>query len=211
MENRIDHFAIGTSDLKSGVDVLAQTLGATVPEGSKHVLMSTHNNCCQSGNESFLELIAIDSDAPDPGRVRWFTLDDPHTQARISERPRALCWVVNTPNLDETVANSPVDLGEVVTFHRAGRSWRLTVPEDGSLPEGGLLPAFIEWSPGPHPSTGHKDIGVTLERVRLTHPDPDNLFGILKALKVDHLADVQLGPRALSFDLICPNGQVTID
>lgn len=211
MTNRIDHFAIGASSLEAGVAALEPVLGVVVPDGSKHVAMSTHNCVCQSGNESFLELIAIDPDAPDPGRVRWFTLDDPETQARLKERPRALCWVVGTDDLDGTLAASPVDLGEIVQFQRGDRTWRLTVPKDGSLPEGGLLPAFIEWSPGPHPSTGQQNIGVTLKTVKLTHPEPDVLTGMLKALEVDHLAEVQQGARGVSFVLDTPNGQVELD
>ena len=73
--HKIDHFAIGTTSLDAGVDALEPTLGVRVPDGSKHTLMSTHNCVMQSGNESFFELIAIDPDAPDPGRPRWFTLD----------------------------------------------------------------------------------------------------------------------------------------
>ncbi len=210
MDNRIDHFTVGTSDLHSGQAALAEMLGATLPMGSKHDAMSTRNCVCQAGNESFLELIAIDPDAPDPGRVRWFTLDDPATQARLADGPRALCWVVNTSDLDAVVAASPIDLGEIVHFQRGDRTWRLTVPKDGSLPEGGLIPAFIEWSPGPHPSTGQQDVGIKLERIELQHPDPAALTATLKALGVAHLATISAGPRALSFALSTPAGPVTM-
>lgn len=211
MDNKIDHCAVGAQDLEAGQAALQETLGLSIPSGSKHDAMSTHNCVCQSGNGSFFEVIAIDPKAPDPGRVRWFTLDDPATQDRIAERPRALCWVVNTSDLDAIVAASPIDLGEVVHFRRGDRTWRLTVPKDGSLPMGGTVPAFIEWSPGPHPSSGQQDIGLRLNDVRLTHPDPDELQSILKALQVDHLATVQEGPLALSFDVTTPSGPVHLD
>mgnify|MGYP001790900111 CR=1 FL=1 len=212
MHNKIDHFAIGADTLVQGLAALEDALGVTVPRGGKHDAMSTHNCVMQSGNESFFELIAIDPDAPaDPGRARWFTLDDPATQTRLAQRPRALCWVVGTDDLDAVIAASPVDLGEVVLFTRGDRSWRLTVPKDGSLPMNGVLPAFIEWSPGPHPSTGQQDLGVRLETVILSHPDPDALSGILKALQVDHLAEVHQGDIALSFVVKTPNGSVTLD
>ena len=209
--NRIDHFTVGTADLKAGQAALSELLGITVPSGSKHDAMSTHNCVCQAGNESFFELIAIDPSAPDPGRTRWFTLDDPETKSRISIRPRALCWVVNTPDLDAVVAGAPIDLGEVVHFQRGDRTWRLTVPRDGSLPEGGLLPAFIEWSPGPHPSTGHQNIGLQLNAVRLTHPEPVMLQELLAKLGVDHLAEIVEGPRGLAFDVTTPKGLFTLD
>lgn len=211
MHNKIDHFAIGVATLDQGVAAMEARLGVTVPRGGKHDAMSTHNCVMQSGNESFFELIAIDPDAPDPGRTRWFTLDDPATQARLAERPRALCWVVGTDDLDAVIAASPVDLGEVVLFTRGDRSWRLTVPKDGSLPMGGLLPAFIEWSPGPHPSTAQQDLGVRLDKVQLSHPDPAALTETLKALQVDHLAEVSEGAEALSFALTTPTGPVVLD
>ena len=211
MQNKIDHFAIGCSGLATGVLDIESKLGVTVPGGSKHAAMSTHNCVMQAGNESFFELIAIDPDAPNPGRARWFSLDDPATQARLRERPRALTWVVNTPNLDQVLENSPVDLGEVVHFERGNRTWRLTVPRDGSLPGDGLLPAFIEWSPGPHPSTGQQDLGVRLHSVRLSHPEPDRMTEHLLALRVAHLADVSSGKVGLSFELSSPNGTVVRD
>lgn len=211
MHNKIDHFAIGADTLDQGVAAMESALGVTVPRGGKHDAMSTHNCVMQTGNESFFELIAIDPDAPNPGRTRWFTLDDPATQARLAERPRALCWVVGTDDLDAVIAASPVDLGEVVLFTRGDRSWRLTVPKDGSLAMGGLVPAFIEWSPGPHPSTGQQDLGVRLDKVQLSHPEPETLREILKTLQVDHLAEVEEGAPGLSFALSTPKGDVTLD
>ena len=118
MHNKIDHFAIGTQSLDEGVAALQETLGVTVPRGGKHDAMSTHNCVMQSGNESFLELIAIDPEAPEPGRTRWFTLDDPATRARLAARPRALCWVVGTDDLDAVIAASPVSFGQFARYFR---------------------------------------------------------------------------------------------
>ncbi|MEX0307418.1 MAG: VOC family protein [Ruegeria sp.] len=211
MLNKIDHFAIGADTLAQGVAAMKDALGVEVPQGSKHDAMSTHNCVMQVGNESFFELIAIDPDAPDPGRVRWFTLDAPATQDRLNERPRALCWVVNTDDLDAVIAASPVDLGEVVHFQRGDRTWRLTVPKDGHLPGNGLLPAFIEWSPGPHPSTGQQNLGVTLAKVKVQTPDAARLKDMFEKLQISHLAEISEGPTALSFVLESPNGTVTLD
>jgi len=211
MQNKIDHIAVGAESLEQGAAAMQASLGVEMVSGSKHDLMSTHNRVMQCGNESFFELIAIDPDAKAPPRTRWFTLDDPNTQSRIAEKPRALCWVVNTDDLDAVVANSPVPLGEIVTFVRGERSWRLTVPADGHLPEGGLLPAFIEWSPGPHPSTAQNDLGVTLSSVNISHPEPDKISMLLEALNVLQLANVAEGDAALSFTLSTPNGVVVID
>ena len=211
MLNKIDHFAVGAKDLAQGMEFVQKTLGVRMSPGGKHDLMSTHNCVMQTGNESFFELIAIDPDAPDPERTRWFTLDDSATQEKLSTRPRALCWVVNTDDLDAVVAASPVDLGEIVHFQRGDRSWRLTVPSDGHLPEAGLLPAFIEWSPGPHPSTAQQALGVTLSSIQITHPEPKALLAILETLEVAHLVNVTQGAAGLFFELNSPNGEITID
>jgi hypothetical protein len=211
VNNKIDHFAVGAATLQQGIVAMQSLLGVELSPGSKHDLMSTHNCVMQAGNESFFELISIDPDAPPAPRTRWFTLDDAVTQQRLAERPRALCWVVNTDDLDGVVAASPVDLGEVVTFTRGDRSWRLTVPADGHLPGDALLPAFIEWSPGPHPSSAQSDLGVRLTAIRLRHPKPQKLTAVLEALQVSHLAEVTEGETALSFELSSPNGQVVVD
>ncbi len=209
--NKIDHFAIGADSLEQGVAALKEALGIEVPRGGKHEAMSTHNCVVQAGKESFLEIIAIDPDAGDPGRTRWFTLDDPMTQARLNERPRALCWVVGTDDLDAVIAASPVDLGEVVKFTRGDRSWRLTVPRDGSLPQAGLLPAFIEWSPGAHPSSGMQDLGIALKEIRLGHPEPSQLISLLTTLGVEHLARVeQANKPSLAFILSGSTGEAAI-
>ncbi len=211
MNNKIDHFATGTDSLAQGIAWASDALGVKLEPGGKHDLMSTHNCVMQAGNESFFELIAIDPEAPAPSRTRWFTLDDTATQKRLAARPRALCWVVNTDDLDAVVANSPVDLGEIVKFQRGDRTWRLTVPADGHLPMQGLLPAFIEWSPGPHPSTAQTDHGVRLEKIELAHPDPAKLVSILETLQVQHLVDVVQGDAQLSFTVKTKNGSVVID
>ena len=72
-------------------------------------------------------------------------------------------------------------------------------------------PAFIEWSPGPHPSTVQADVGVRLEAIRLTHPDPQWLTEIFDALDILHLVSIETGEHALSFDVTSPKGPVTLD
>ena len=211
MRNRIDHVVIGADTLESGTALWQSQAGVHIPPGGKHPAMSTHNSLMQCGDERFVEIIAIDPDAPAPGRRRLFTLDEAATRARLAHRPRALCWVANTDNLDAVLQASPVDLGEPLALSRGELTWRLTVPRDGSLPGSGLLPAFIEWSPGPHPSTAQQDRGVRLSRVRLTHPDPDSLEAQLDDLQVRHLVTVEQGTEALAFEFESPAGSFVID
>lgn len=211
MANRIDHFTLGAKDLTSGRAALEELLGVTLPMGGKHPAMSTHNCLTATGTGQFMELISVDHDAPEPDRIRWFSLDEERTIERLAKRPRALCWVVDTDDLDALVSNSPIDLGEVIHLSRGDRTWRLTVPKDGSLGEHGLIPAFIEWSPGPHPSTVQADVGIRLEAIKLTHPNPQWLTEIFDALGILHLVSIDKGAHALSFDVTSPKGPVTLD
>jgi hypothetical protein len=192
VNNKLDHYTIGADSLDQGIEYLSEALDVEILRGGKHVAMSRHNCVARVGVDNFLELIAIDPEAGDPGRIRWFSLDDKITKQKLLDSPQPLCWVVRTDNLDEVIANSPIDLGEVVLFTRGDRSWRLTVPSNGSLPWAGLIPAFIEWSPGPHPSSAMQEIGITLDLINLGNSDPDRLKNLLKALGVDHLASVKV-------------------
>ena len=84
------------------------TLGAAPAAGGKHVGMGTHNRLLAIGSPAFpkayLEIIAIDPDAPPPTRPRWFGLDDPRLLARLRERPRLLHVVARSARLDDTLA-----------------------------------------------------------------------------------------------------------
>ena len=211
MRLELDHIALGTADLKKGVSYLKTILGVEVPQGGKHPLMGTHNHVMRTGTDEFFELIAIDQEAQKPSRTRWFSLDDPKTAAHIAERPRALCWVVRTNDIDALVNKSPLDLGEAITVTRGDLKWRLTVPQDGSLGEGGLIPAFIEWPEGVHPVASQQDLGVKIKKIILTHPEPAYLQKQLDMLAIAHLAEIQKGTRALSFEVQTPNGLIRLD
>ena len=211
IQNKIDHIVVGAETLEQGMSSLHDVLGVTLPKASKHEAMSTHNCVAPVGNESFIEILAIDPEAPEPGRTRWFDMDNPQVQARFKKNPCAYHWVVGTSDLNAVVANSPIEMGEIVTFTRGDRSWRLNIPKDGTLSENGLIPTFIEWSPGAHPSTGMADLGLMLEEVVLTHPDPAELKKTLEALGVAHLATIMKGEqKEMSFKMKKANSDVVL-
>jgi hypothetical protein len=67
----IDHLVIAADSLEQGADWRA-TFGVQPSGGGKHPLMGTHNRVIAISSESFpdcyLEVIAIDPNAPAPGR-----------------------------------------------------------------------------------------------------------------------------------------------
>ena len=97
--------------------------------------MGTHNHLMQIGNNAFLEIIAIDPDRPAPVRPRWYALDDPLMQRSLSE-PRLITWVANTENLADVQSNTTFHFGDALEVTRGNLRWQLTVPQDGSLPDG---------------------------------------------------------------------------
>lgn len=208
IKNKIDHIVIGANDLDQGVAFIEKKLNATLPRASKHADMSTHNCVASTGNDSFIEILSIDPEAPTPIRARWFDMDNPRVKEKFQQSPCAYHWVVGTSDLDAVIKNSPVPLGEVVKFTRGERSWRLTIPSDGSLQEEGLIPTFIEWSPGQHPSSGMTDLGLELQEVVLTHPKPTWLIDILTQLDVADLATVVAGEeKSITFKLATQNNE----
>ena len=60
----LDHVTLGASSLDAGAAALREALGIDIPPGGKHPDMSTHNRVVNVGDARFLELIAIDPDAP---------------------------------------------------------------------------------------------------------------------------------------------------
>lgn len=209
----LDHFTMGASTLEEGARYLQSKIGIDMPPGSKHDMMSTHNRVLKTGNNHFFELIAIDPDAPQLAYPRWFALDDAAQRAKISARPRPLTWIVRTSDVRATAARSLVDLGPIKHFVRGERYWDLTVRPDGSLPGGGLIPSFIQWSEGPHPSQNMKDLGPRLEKIRLLHENPVWLADALDKLGIAHLAEISPAVaegNAIEFVFRLPSGRMVV-
>ncbi len=76
--------------LADGVAWVEATLGVPMQPGGRHPTMGTHNALLRLGRSAYLEVIAIDPDAPPPSRPRWYGLDDlaPDAPARLAT------WVV---------------------------------------------------------------------------------------------------------------------
>lgn len=170
----LDHLVIAARDLDEGVRWCEATLGLTPGPGGQHPLMGTHNRLFSIAGpdfpDAYFEIIAIDPDAPSPGRTRWFGLDE----IDLSGGPRLVHWVARTDALDETLGAwraLGVDAGRAVEASRdtpAGRlSWRIAVREDGRLLAGGAWPTLIEWSGSTHPARSMPASGVTLRALTL--------------------------------------------
>ncbi len=205
----IDHLVIACADLGQGNDWLEGKLGVAAQPGGKHPLMGTHNRLLRLGTRTYLELIAIDPDAPAPTRPRWFGLDTTAVRSRAAQRPFLLTWVVSSNDVVAAAAKLP-QVGEVIGANRGVLTWRITVPADGQLQYDGLLPTVIEWDGGVHPCDGLEDKGCGLLALELVDPDAPALGSLLQALRVEQRVKISAGARRLVARIRTARGEVNV-
>ncbi|HSS28564.1 MAG TPA: VOC family protein [Usitatibacter sp.] len=161
MSRGLDHLVVAARTLDEGAAWVRERLGAECVPGGKHATMGTHNRLLSLGPESYLEVIAIDPEAPRPGRARWFELDTPAMQARIAKQPALVHWMERTANLEAELRDYAADV-RIESFERNALRWRLALTPDGSFPAGGTLPTLIQWE-GAHPCDSLPDSGILLK------------------------------------------------
>jgi hypothetical protein len=174
----LDHLVITAPTLEAGSKYIQRVLGVIPQPGGRHARMSTHNCLIKLGEMTYLEAIAADPDVPRPERMRWFELDglDQSSPARLST------WVVRVKDIEAALAASPVPLGRIEALSRGQLKWRITIPEDGSLPLQGIVPTLIQWEPGAHPASKLDDSGCSLLRLEGFHPQAQKIAAMLKAI-----------------------------
>jgi hypothetical protein len=205
MRTELDHLVVACADLAQGAAWLEEQLGVAPQAGGKHALMGTLNALLRLGPRVYLELLAIDPEAPPPARPRWFDLDTAHVRKRAQARPFLLTWAARTAHIVEAVTHVPA-LGEVLALTRNQYAWRITVPEDGALQFGGLLPTVLQWDGDAHPADALEDRGCTLQRLALEHPAASSLLPLFRELRITGPVDLKPGPRLLAAHIATPSG-----
>ena len=165
----VDHLVVAARTLADGEAWCADVFGLRPAAGGQHAFMGTHNRVFDVSStrhpRAYLEIIAIDPTLPAPGRPRWFELDENSMQARIARVPQLVHWAARVPDAEAARAalwqERGVDCGTVVDAQRGLLRWRITLRDDGRRPEGGRVPALIEWR-GAHPTDALTPSGVEL-------------------------------------------------
>ena len=163
MSRPIDHLVVAARTLDEGAAWVRERLGAGCVAGGKHATMGTHNRLLSLGPETYLEVIAIDPEAPAPARPRWFELDTAAMRERRARGPALVHWMERTRDLEAELASYPAQV-RIESFTRSGLRWRLALTADGSFPGGGTLPTLIQWD-GADPCASLPDAGIRLERL----------------------------------------------
>jgi len=208
----VDHLVFGCDHLQNGTSFLEQTLGVGFSGGGKHTLMATHNRLLKLQDSIYFEAIAIDHEAVqkhgDIGRKRWFSLDEDRTKQRLAQSPRPLTWVVAVDDIYDAASKCGYDAGKITTMTRGDLEWMLTIAEDGTLEEDGLLPGFIQWPGGCNPANKLPESGTRLQRLVLQHPRPDTIGQIIDQLGIDGPVEVRPGPANLIFEMQTNAGEL---
>lgn len=191
MATELDHIVVGTADLASGETWMADLLGKPAQGGGEHKMMGTHNKVWSLGS-AYLELIAINPDAPAPPHKRWFALDDHTVQGRLKQGPHLLTWAVRVDDIDATVKASPVSLGKVHELSRDDLRWKVAIPDDGALLQNGQVPLVIEWLTS-HPAERLDDSGLLLERLIASRTEITTIDRVLTAIGARDLITLQGG------------------
>jgi len=195
MGTQIDHLVIGATTLEQGIAAVKDWLGVNVPYGGSHEKMGTHNCLMQLGDGIFLEIIALNNRAGSLEQPRWFGLNDPYVRYRITAQPTLLGWVVNTDNLTRLISETHYSMGQIEHMTRGKLQWLFSLPEDGRLLAGGLVPYAIEWQTAPHPSTMMANLGCHLLKIDLYHNHPAWLHTILKSIGSADLVTIHTLPH----------------
>ena len=210
----IDHIVIGAANLEKATEKVEELLQTKFSTSGKHSLMATHNRLARLQNSAYMEIIAIDPSASFPKSCfqeqRWFSLDSPTTQRRLTTGPQPLCWVVAVNNIEQFASNCGYSPGRVTEMSRGDFRWKLTVPNNGDLSEGGILPVLIEWPKGKNPAEAMPESNLVLKQITLFHPSPDFIEPILSAMDIAGPINIKLGEAAIQFIFKTPNGNTVL-
>ncbi len=189
---RLDHLTVIAPSLEEGVAHVRQCLDLDVPFGQRHLYMGTHNHLLQLGDTVYLEIVALDPEGSDPGRKRWFGLDDQAAVRRDWDEGRRLRgWVARTDGIDAVLAGRTHIFGEKVAL---GGSFDFSIPADGSLPLDGAAPSIIDRRGKARSMASIPDLGARLRYFSLEHPEPASVEAMYREFGIDRPPTVMLGP-----------------
>ncbi|MEP7328191.1 MAG: VOC family protein [Betaproteobacteria bacterium] len=192
LQVELDHLVVAALTLRDGCDWIETTLGVRPQPGGKHTQMGTHNALLSLGPRIYLEVIAVDPEAPAPTRPRWFDLDEPRMKADLTEGPALMHWVARTRDIGEARDRLPA-LGDVLPMARGDYRWQITVPPDGHRPGRGLVPTLIQWSGARHPTDLLPDSGLRLVAIAGEHPEPATVRAQIGILGLSETFKVTFG------------------
>lgn len=198
----LDHLAIVATRLEDGVAYVEDALGVSLSPGGEHTLMGTHNRLLGLADGIYLEVIAINPEAPNPPHARWFDLD------ALAGPPRLGNWVARCADISATLAQAPPGAGKAAALSRGRLNWTMAISENGKLPFEGTFPGLLQWHGAAHPCEGLPASGCTLTELELQHPKANALKHLLDGcgLADTRISFVQAPVQKLTAQVQTPHG-----
>lgn len=193
----LDHLAVAGETLEDASAHVEQALGVTLQDGGKHEKFGTYNRLLGLKDGLYLEAIAIDPQALQPQRTRWFDLD------RFQGQPRLSNWICSVPDIENSLSIFPDGAGQPIELSRGALRWQMAVPPSGRLPFDNLFPALIQWHGDLHPAGMLQDSGCRLTRLVVYHPEALELAKLVGS--IEHVV-FDTGPAALKAEFETPHG-----
>ena len=197
----IDHVILGINDLERGIREFESRTGVTPKRGGEHPGRGTQNALVTLGNGRYLEILAPASSQA-PTAARESALD--HGQLTL------VGWALSTRAIDTTVdqlRKAGFDVQGPAPGSRRAPDDALLSWQSASVDPLGLTPFFIEWSKETAHPSGTSPVGCTFVSMELTHPQPQRLHSLFKA--VGFPGTISAGARTamrVAFD--CPRGTI---
>lgn len=190
----LDHLTVIAPTLAEGVAHIRDCIDLDVPFGQRHVYMGSHNHLLQLGDTTYLEIVALDPDGVQPGRARWFGLDDQAQVRRDWDAGRRLRgWVARTDGIDEALKGREPIFGRKVALPTDAPAFDFAIPDDGSLPWGGAAPSLIDRRGKARSMATIADLGARLRGFSLEHPEAEAIAALLRELRAERAPVVTHG------------------
>ncbi len=152
----IDHLVIVADNLAQGSAWCSDVLGVTPLPGGQHTFMGTHNRLLALSSAGFprcyLEIIAIDPQAPAPARPRWFGMDAPALRAATQREPQLVHAMLRCTDLAAALSglrSHGLNPGAATAAWRDtpnGRlHWQVAVGDASGQERTGGCPPLIQW------------------------------------------------------------------
>jgi len=150
----------------------------------------------QLGNFVCLEIVALDPEGTEPGRPRWFDLDNQEKiRSDWNEGRRLRGWVASTETIDAVLLTHGAIFGDKVPLPTADPNFAFAIPKDGSLPLDGAAPSIIDHWGDPSYVASIPEMGARLRSLTLEHLDPAGIGALYRELAIDHPPVIVQAPK----------------
>jgi hypothetical protein len=234
MQTQIDHLVVAATSLDQGVQWCEALFGITPALGGEHALFGTHNRLFKIATPTFpmayFEIIAINPEAVRPKKTttlhphRWFDLDNPELQKKITKEPRLIHFVASTPDIKAArmaLRMEGIDRGPAIHAERQTNKgilhWQISVRSDGQRLFDGALPTLIQWGKPDateplrlHPRNTLPRSGVTLQSIDINHPSAEKLQAAYASIGLNGIS-ISEGPASIKATLKTPKGIVVLE